>query len=58
MVLDSGASNHMTEHSNWFENLKEPEVPGYVQIGDNTTHTIEHVGHIPLWEKEEKQSIY
>ena len=58
MVCRFGASNHMSGHANWFESLKELEVPGYIQISDNTTHTIEHVGHIPLWEKEEKQSIY
>ena len=41
--VDSGASNHMTGHANWFESSREPEIPGYVQIGDNTTHQIEHV---------------
>ena len=30
--VDFGASNHMTGHANWFESLKEPEVPGYVQV--------------------------
>ena len=37
----------MTGHKNWFESLRELEIPGYVQIGDNTTHQIEHVGDIP-----------
>ena len=26
----SGASNHMIGLSDWFENLKKPEIPGYV----------------------------
>ena len=44
----------MSGHANWFESLKELEVPGYIQISDNTTHTIEHVGDIPLWEERGK----
>ena len=28
--VDSGASNHMTGHKNWFESLREPEIPSYV----------------------------
>jgi hypothetical protein len=52
--VDSGASNHMTGHKNWFESLREPEIPGYIQTGDNTTHQIEHVGDIPLWEAKGK----
>ena len=44
--LDSGASNHMTGHKNWFESL--------TQTGDNTAHQIEHVGDIPLWEEKGK----
>jgi hypothetical protein len=46
--VDSGASNHMRGHSEWFEKLKKPKIPGYVQTGDNTTHAIQHVGDIPL----------
>ena len=44
----------MTGHANWFESVKEPEIPGYVQIGDNTTHTIGHVREIALWEERGK----
>ena len=32
--IDSGESNHMIGHANWFGSLREPEIPGYVQIGD------------------------
>ena len=28
--VDYGASNHMTEHKNWFQILREPEIPSYV----------------------------
>ena len=46
--VDSGASNHMTYHHNWFSEMKEPSKPGYVETGDNTIHPIEHVGDVPL----------
>ena len=52
--VDSGASNHMTGHANWFESLREPKIPGYVQTCDDTTHQIKHVGDIPLWEEKGK----
>ena len=45
---DSGASNHMTSHREWFEELQNPNASGYVQTGDNTTHQIEHVGNVSL----------
>jgi hypothetical protein len=38
----------MTGHSKWFEKLKKPEIPGYVQTGDNT-HAIQHICDIHLW---------
>ena len=31
---DSGASNHMTSHEEWFSYLEKPEKPGVVKIGD------------------------
>ena len=46
--VDSGASNNMTYHQNWFIAMKEPNKPGYVEIGDDTMHPIEHVGNVPL----------
>ena len=46
--VDLGASNHMTYHQNWFSEMKEPSKPGYVEIGDDTMHPIEHVGDVPL----------
>ena len=46
--VDSGASNHMTYHRNWFTEVKEPGKPWYVETGDDTMHPIEHVGNVPL----------
>ena len=41
--VDSGASNHMTSHEEWFSNLEKSEQPGVVETGDDTSHPIEHV---------------
>ena len=46
--VDSGASNHMTSHEEWFSYLEKPESRGVVETGDDTPHTIEHVGEVPL----------
>ena len=46
--VDSGASNHMTSHEEWFSYLEKPEKQGVVETGDDTPHTIEHVGEVPL----------
>ena len=45
---DSGASNHMTSHPEWFRELREPERPGYVETGDDTTHPIRHIANVPF----------
>ena len=46
--VDSGASNYMTSHQEWFMNLREPERPGVVETSDDSTHTIEHIGDVAL----------
>ena len=46
--VDSGASNHMTSHGEWFRDMKKMDVPGYVEIGDNIAHPIAHIGKVPL----------
>ena len=46
--VDSGTSNHMTSHKEWFSYLEKPEKQGVVETGDDTLHTIEHVGEVPL----------
>ena len=46
--VDSGASNHMTGHGEWFKEMQNLEQPGYVEIGDDTAHPIKHTGDVPL----------
>ena len=46
--VNSGASNHMMHHKNWFNKLHAPEKLGYVETSDDTLHPIEHVGKVPL----------
>ena len=46
--VDSGVSNHMMHHKNWFNELHALEKLGYVETGDDTLHPIEHVGKVPL----------
>ena len=46
--VDSGASNHMTSHAEWFAYLEKPEQPRGVETGDDTPHTIKHIGEVPL----------
>jgi hypothetical protein len=46
--VDSGASNHMTYHGEWFRDVKNLEKPGYVETGDDTAHPITHIGNEPL----------
>ena len=45
--MDSGASNHTANHTEWFS-LEKPEKSGVVETGDNTVHPIEHVGDVLL----------
>ena len=46
--VDSGASNHMMSHEEWFSYLEKPEQLGVFETGDDTLHPIEHVGEGPL----------
>ena len=46
--VDSGASNHMTSHGEWFQDMHDPQKPGFVETGDDTAHPIAHVGNVPL----------
>ena len=45
--VDSGASKHMKSHEEWFSYLEKLELPGVVKTGDDTPHTIKHVGISP-----------
>ena len=46
--VDSGAWNHMTHYSEWFEEMQTIEKVDYVEIGDDTTHAIAHTSNVPL----------
>ncbi|MCO5554908.1 hypothetical protein L7F22_008446 [Adiantum nelumboides] len=46
--VNLGDSNHMTYDKNWFHEMHEPQRIGYVEIGDDSTHPIEHVGKVSL----------
>jgi hypothetical protein len=46
--VDSRASNHMTSHGEWFRDAKDLKTPGFVEIGDDTTHPITQIGKVPL----------
>ena len=45
--VDSGASNHMTSHEEWFSFLEKLEQPVVVETGDDTPHPIVHVEEVP-----------
>ena len=46
--VNSRASNHMSNHKEWFSFLEKPEKPGVVETKDNTSHPIKHIGDVPL----------
>jgi len=46
--VDSGASNHMTSHGEWFKDPKDLKTPGSVELGDDTTHPITQISKVPL----------
>ena len=46
--VDPGASNHMTPHGEWFNEMKQLDGPSYVETSDDLAHPIAHVGKVPL----------
>jgi hypothetical protein len=46
--VDSGASNHMTSHGEWFKGTRDLKTLGFVETGDDTTHPITQIGKVPL----------
>ncbi len=46
--VDSGASNHMTSHGEWFTDTKDLKTLGFVKTCDDTTHPITQIGKAPL----------
>ncbi len=46
--MDSGTSNHIISHGEWFRNTKDLKTLRFVKIGDDTTHPITQIGKVPL----------
>jgi len=46
--VDSGASNNIISHGEWFRETKDLKTPGFVETGDDTTHPITQIGKVPL----------
>ena len=46
--MDLGASNHMTNHGEWFKDMQILDSPSYVETRDDTAHPIAHTRNIPL----------
>ena len=46
--VDSGASNHMTNHEEWFSHLDTLKQHRVVETSDDTSHPIKHIGDIPV----------
>jgi hypothetical protein len=46
--VDSRASNHMTNHGEWFIDTKDLKTPGFVEIGNDTTHPITQISKVSL----------
>ena len=43
--VDLGASNHMTNHGQWFKDMQILDNRGYVETDDDTLHPIAHTGN-------------
>jgi hypothetical protein len=46
--VDSGASNHMTNHGEWFKDIRDLKTLRFVETTDNTTHPITQIGKVSL----------
>jgi hypothetical protein len=46
--VDSGTSNHMISHEEWFRDTKDLKTRGFVETGDDTTHPITQISKVPL----------
>ncbi len=46
--VDSRASNHMTNHGEWFRDTKDLKTLGFVEIGDDIAHPITQIGKVQL----------
>ena len=41
----------MTSPEDWFQELRKPEQPNFVETEDDTVHPIQHVGNVPFDEE-------
>ena len=46
--IDSGCTNHITCNGEWFNERNPMKQEEFVATGDNTLHSITHVGNVPL----------
>ncbi len=46
--MDYGASNHMTNHGEWFRDTRGLKTIRFVEIGDDIIHPITQIGKVPL----------
>ncbi len=46
--VDSRASNHMTNHGEWFKDIRDLKTAGFVETGDDNTHPITQISKVSL----------
>jgi hypothetical protein len=46
--VDSGVSNHMTSHGEWFRDIRDSKTLRFMETSDDTKHPITQIGKVPL----------
>jgi len=46
--VDSGASNHMINHGEWFRDVRDLKTLKFVETDDDTTHPITQISKVSL----------
>jgi len=46
--VDSGVSNHMTNHGECFKDTRDLKTPRFVKTNDEITHPITQIANVPL----------
>jgi hypothetical protein len=46
--VDSRALNHMTNHGEWFRDIRDLKTLWFVETSDDTTHPITQISKVPL----------
>ena len=54
--LDTGCSNHMTGHREWFVNIDD-KVKSKIKFADNNSVTAEGIGKVMIQRKDEQHSF-